>query len=185
MLPRREFLNLILMLANYLSFYLIWIGCLFAAVRGWSFFSACAVLLYLILHLYYVSVSPKAEGVLIAAIVGIGILNDIVLTSLGVISYVDAAPIGTSWWMIALWACFGSTYWHAFSWLDGRLLLAAILGAIAVPFCYLWGIKAGAVCLLMGETKAFCIVALMWFFLLPFSFVVSHCIKKFILVKKQ
>lgn len=178
MAPRRPFLNYLLMIANYISFYVVWIGCLWAAVRGWSFFSMCAVIIYLIAHLRFVSKSPLAESLLIMSIVGLGVFNDIVLTTLGVLSYVDATAFGSAWWMIALWACFGSTYWHAFSWLESRRLLACLLGATAVPLCYMWGVNAGAVSLRLDEKWAYGIIAVLWAGILPFSFVMSNYMKK-------
>jgi hypothetical protein len=174
----QKFFSYFLKVVNYLAFYFIWVGCLYAAVNQLSLVAMLVVCGYLVLHLAFVSVHPLAEGVLICSIVLFGTLNDIFLTQLNLLKYVDASWIGASWWMTGLWACFGSTYWHAFSWLDPRIALSACLGAVAVPFCYLWGESAKTVTFLVHESTALAVIGLIWAFLLPLTFIISRAIKR-------
>lgn len=170
-------LNVFLLVCNYLAFYLIWVGCLYAAGHQLSCVAASFVGVYLVLHLLFVSERPIAELFLILAVIFLGTLNDCILTLSGIVTYMDASWLGTSWWMTGIWGCFGSTYWHTFSWLESRKLLAALLGAIAVPLCYLWGAEANVLSFSVNQQLALLIVAVLWAFLLPLSFVMSLAIK--------
>lgn len=177
MTSNHPILKVLLYAINYLAFYLIWIGCFYAALHGLSFVAACVVALYLIIHLVFVSASPEREFWLIASIVLLGLANDMLVTLSGLVTYADASALGLSWWMVGIWGCFGSTYWHAFSWLEYRPRLAAFLGALAVPFCYLWGAGAQVVFFQVSPKIALSAIAILWAFLLPLSFRISKAIK--------
>ena len=175
---KHQYFALLLKVINYFAFYIIWVGCLYAALHQLSFLFFLIVCAYLVLHLTFVSERSLAELFLIASIMLIGTANDILLTELHVVQYTDALPIGVSWWMLGIWACFGSTYWHAFSWLESRLTLSVLLGALVVPFCYLWGIEAKTVTFLWDESSALVLIGILWAIVLPITFIISHAIKR-------
>ena len=169
--------KILLYVINYVAFYLIWVGCFYAALHGLSFVAACSVAFYLVIHLLFVSAYPWHELLLILSLILLGSINDMVVTLSGLLTYVDASSLGISWWMVGIWGCFGSTYWHAFSWLESRPFLSSILGALAVPFCYLWGVEAHVATFQVSPKVALVLIGILWAILLPVSFFMSKTIK--------
>ncbi|WGS52385.1 DUF2878 domain-containing protein [Paraburkholderia sp. D15] len=123
-----------------------WFVCVLGGAHdmGWlgMLFAACAVAW----HLTRVA-GPRREARLLVATVGIGMVWESVLVASGLLSY----PSGTliegcaPYWMSALWALFAIQFNVVFAWLRTRLLLAALLGAVAGPLSFRAGASLGAV----------------------------------------
>ena len=69
-------------------------------------------------------------------------------------------------WILALWALFATTLNVSLSWLRGRWLLAAVLGAIAGPLSYWGGAKLGAL-VLVQPLPAVVAMAIEWAIAMP------------------
>ena len=170
---------LLIRVVNYLAFYGLWFLCVLAQVKGYAEWAIPVVLVYLGLHLCWISASPKREAVLIIALTMVGAMNESFLASIGVVSYAGAYWEGISWWTLSLWACFATTYWHAFSWLTSRPLLSCLLEASVAPLCYAWVQRVGGMSFPLGTTKALLTISVVWAVVLPGSFMISRWIQHF------
>ncbi|QWT21534.1 DUF2878 domain-containing protein [Bacillus sp. NP157] len=84
---------------------------------------------------------PRQDLRRVALAVLAGLVVDGVPALLDWWSYASPAPAlpphGAPLWILALWACFATTIDRSLSFLQGRLWLAAALGAIGGPLAYL------------------------------------------------
>ena len=152
---------------NYLTFYLLWCLCVWGASQDQQAIPLIAVILYLIIHLAFVSRKPLRETLLIVVVTALGCLNESILAYFQIVLYRDAFFLGVAWWTICLYACFATTLWYSFSWLLRRPLLATFLGATAMPICYLGIAHARAISFPLGEVIAFAVVGLQYAILVP------------------
>jgi hypothetical protein len=80
------------------------------------------------------------------AALALGALIEGVLSYLGWVRYAVAAPAlppgGAPLWILALWVAFALTLTRSLAWLQGRLLLGMVLGAIGAPLSY-WSAARG------------------------------------------
>ena len=170
---------LLLRVVNYLAFYALWCLCIIAGDDKRAQWAIPVVLVYLVLHLLFMSSSPKREAILIAVLTLVGAMNESLLAKSGFVSYADAYWLGVSWWTLSLWACFATTYWHAFSWLSSRFLLAGFLGALAAPLCYASIATVGGISFPKGNTEGLLTIGVLWACVLPLTFVISRWIQHF------
>ena len=172
-------MGIFLKVINYLAFYALWCLCAFAGDDKQALWAVPIVLVYLVLHLLFISSSPKKEAVLIVVLTLLGALNESLLASIGFVSYSGAIWKGISWRTLSLWACFATTYWHAFSWLSSRLILASVLGAMVAPPCYAWIESVGGIQFPLGRAEALLTIGIQWAVVLPLSFAISRWIQHF------
>ncbi|MFO1428966.1 MAG: DUF2878 domain-containing protein [Candidatus Competibacteraceae bacterium] len=152
---------------NILSFYLGWFACVLGAARNVAWVGTVAALLLIILHLWR-RAWPASELRLILLSGGVGLVLDSLPVALGLVAY----PSGTimvnfaPYWIIVLWMLFATTLNSSLSWLQGRLRLAALLGAVAGPLAYYSGARMGGMALL-EPWPALSVLALGWSLALP------------------
>jgi hypothetical protein len=130
---------------NFVLFQLGWFACVLGAAHQQVLWAVLGTLTYIALHAWH-SASPKAEiGLLIKAL-AFGLLADSLIMHLGFIDFRDSwpAPYLSPLWMWTLWLLVATTINGSLSWLRGRPILAALLGAICGPMSYEAGIKLGA-----------------------------------------
>ena len=163
---------------NYLGFYIVWVVCVAAAHLSRPFLAVLVAAGFLLLHLAFVSDDRKKEALFIALLTAYGAVNETLLSFLGAVTYEGALWRGVAWWTLALWASFATTYWHAFSWLNSRPLLAAVLGATVAPICYAWVKSMGAIVYQNGEMRAMIAIALVWAWTLPCTFYMSQLLRR-------
>ena len=77
-------------------------------------------------------------------------------------------------WLIILWWVFAAAVYRSFAKIGQSLWLAAVLGAIAVPFNYMVGAGLGAVSLPYGNTVTVAILVAVWAVLLPLLYRISQ-----------
>jgi hypothetical protein len=120
------------MLVNGVCFQVGW----WAVVLLHTSWSLIAALVYLAVHFIWISKSRKSEAIylLVASVIGAGL--DVLWFYLGIMESGTALffPV----WLLVLWPVFLSTMHHSLSWLQGRLWLAAVIGAFFAPLSY-WG----------------------------------------------
>jgi hypothetical protein len=132
-------------LANFFAFQLGWFACVLGGAHGQPWLGAGIGLLIVLVHLGWLA-ARKNEWILIAAAAVAGFCWDSLLASLGVVDYSSgqlaawAAPV----WIVVMWMVFATTLNLSLGWLQGRYLLAAVLGAIAGPLAYEAGAALGA-----------------------------------------
>lgn len=151
---------------------MIWFFALWGASQSHGLLVLVGVIFYLFFHLMVVSQKPHRELALIIGIAIIGNMIDFTLGAFDVVVYQNAIfqyipPL----WLTSLWACFGSTYWHSFRWLQGRYFMGSILAALAAPFLYMWAMAAGAVSINVDGSGwiKFGIISLVWALFFPFT----------------
>jgi hypothetical protein len=136
---------------NFIGFQIGWFACVLGAAHGYWALGPVVVALILILQLRVVS-NPASEIRLVLFSLILGFLFDSSLIQVGFFS-LNAnvlAPWGSAPWMAAMWANFALTLRHSMSWLRGRYLLGAALGACCGPLAYVAGARLGAMEILAG-----------------------------------
>jgi hypothetical protein len=130
---------------NFVCFQLGWFACIIGAAHDHVFWPAAGTLLYIALHIWRSSY-PAAELRLVFKAVIFGVSADTLIANLGFLSFEDAWPSAylSPFWMWVLWALVASTINSSLSWLQGRPILAAVLGGMAGPMSYEAGIRMGA-----------------------------------------
>ncbi len=103
---------------------------------------------------------------------GIGFLVDTALIALGVfvpVRWLMPSPLSTLW-LVALWANFATTLNVSLSWLHGKPLMAAILGALGGPLAYWAGERLGAIEMDRPLLVPLLVVGLAWSIVTPALF---------------
>jgi hypothetical protein len=155
---------LALLVINVLGFQLGWVACVSWRTPG------LLVALPVLAWFVWVSERPaRAVGLLLACTL-VGLLCDGLLLGSGLLRLVGLPGCGDGlaggwlqvacsapsppWrtglllapaWMAVLWALLGSTLNHSMAWLQGRWLLAAVLGGVGGLASYEAGVRLGAV----------------------------------------
>lgn len=161
-------------LANFVGFQIGWAACVLGAAQG---FPWAGPLVVAALALWTVRVSRDRAGEvrLIVFCAALGFLLDSFLALIEVFAFRDGFELG--WvsrpWMVALWVNFALTLRLSMSWLQGRYLTAAVLGAMGGPLAYAAGARLGAVEL--NGIYSFSILALAWAITIPLlSWMAAH-----------
>ena len=159
---------------NVIVFQLGWFACVLGAAhdRPWS--GSAVVALLVAIHLT-TAARPAAEARLVAVALVIGVVWETLLLACGWIEY----PSGVIWagvaplWIVMLWALFAITLNSSLGWLKGRLLVAAVFGAVGGPLAYWGGMRLGA---LVFVEPLFAVIALAvgWAVLTPLLVVLAQ-----------
>ncbi len=133
-------------LINFAAFQLGWFACILGAARGQTLWGPVVVALVLALHLARTRVR-RGEALLALMAAGIGFLVDSGLIAVGAyapVRWLLPSPLSTVW-LVALWVNFATTLNVSLSWLHGKPLAAALLGAVGGPLAYWAGDRLGAI----------------------------------------
>jgi hypothetical protein len=140
-----------------------WFAMVLGAARGYPWQGSVAGLLLMATH-FYLSREPLVE---IKTAVTIGILGTLVDTAQaygGV--FVFKSGYWTYWvvpfWMTVMWMQFATLFHFLLSWLKGRYILSAVLGAIGGPAAFLAGERLGGVIFPMGTLRSLGVLAVVW-----------------------
>ena len=130
-----------------LGFQAVWFSCAWGISHHYPLLPLLVSLVYL--NSYISKQSPKKPAYLfLLRILLYGFLLDSTLGLLGFIVYESAYPKPLDWlqpwWMSLLWLSFAASAKASFFWLEKRLPLAVVLGAISGPIAYFSGQKLGA-----------------------------------------
>lgn len=108
--------------------------------------------------------SPRLDLVLAAAAALTGLGCDTLYIRLGLLDYAVPEPWSglAPYWILVMWANFGLTLNHSLRWLQNRLALAALLGALGAPLAYLAGVQLGAAVLTAPPALVYGAIALAW-----------------------
>jgi len=130
---------------NFIFFQVGWFACVLGAANGQAFWAVLATLLYVLIHVWQ-SEDKKAEGILLFKVFILGVSADSLIMNMGFLGFNDVWPSQylSPAWMWALWVLVASTMNGSLSWLKGKPILGAALGAIAGPLSYEAGMKLGA-----------------------------------------
>lgn len=128
---------------NMIFYQATWLTCVVGAGRG-SWWPGLLVLAVFASWQLIVSPWPRADACLAVIVSVIGFMLDSTFAHYGamrfetVVPWAGFAPI----WMVALWTSFALTLNHSLAFLQRRMLLAALLGAIGAPLAY-WAASRG------------------------------------------
>ena len=149
---------------NALLFQLGW----FACILGGDSIALIAVAGILIIHGGFYMVN-KQEWLLIAAMTLLGLLMDNALAFAGVFTFKAPELLYIPVWLLCIWVLFALTLNHSLKWLQSRLLLASLLGAVSAPMSYLAGSKLADVELLDPVYLSLLPIAMCWAIILPLA----------------
>lgn len=136
------------MLINILAFKIGWVSSVVGVAIDIPMLGPAAILLAIAIHLLVVN-RPVSEFVLIIATGVIGAGVDSIMISAGWLSYPSGTLLAgfSPYWIIAMWMLFATTFNVSFRWLQSKIFLAVLLGALSGPLSYYFGAKFGAVTL--------------------------------------
>src|SRR5258706_12694582 len=145
---------------SFIAYQAAWVACGQWAGEGRLTLGLLAVAALMCLNLVWAA--DRRAVIALAVIAGIiGLVVDSSLGLMGVFSFSFAPP-----WIVALWMAFGSILPAFLSWLAGRYVWAAVLGAVAAPISYYGGVRLGAVAM-PNPLFSLAIIALAWAAIMP------------------
>ena len=155
-------------LLNLVSLKVGWLSCILGAAAGAPAFGPAVVLVLVAVH---IALRPNRTSEL-ALIVGAGILGyaiDSILVLTGMLGFPEPAVWGwpSTVWMVALWCNLATSLRGCLSWLQDRLVLAAVVGAITGPLAYVAGARLGAATLPEPWALSVGAIAVAWIVGLP------------------
>lgn len=164
-------------LANFAAFQAGWFACVLGAANGYPWLGPPAVLFLAGVQwaLWWRSWSAL---LLLTAAAALGYLADSLLVTAGLLAFPEKAQLGgpSPVWMVVLWPNFAAALLESLSWLDGRYVLAALLGAAGGPLAYWGGEQFGAIRL--AGWPAYGAVALEWAAATPLLLATSRRLKE-------
>lgn len=132
-------------LADFALFQLTWFVCVTQAAQGQPARGIAAVALFVLLQLVR-STNRRADALLLALAVAIGVIWDTGLLQAGFVRYASPGPVvGVApIWILAMWALLAAVLRGPLHWLQGRPVLAAVLGSVGGPASYAAAARLGA-----------------------------------------
>lgn len=154
-------------LGNAVLFQALWFAAVLGAAQGLQW-PALATLLALVTLALGSGASWRAEGRMALAGLLAGVLAERLWLSLGLIEYRLAWSSG--WpplWIMMLWVGFAMSLNHSLAWLQGRVRLAALFGAVGSIASVLAGVRCGAASAPAGLLPLAVCYGLVWALLVP------------------
>jgi hypothetical protein len=155
-------------LLNAVLFQLGW----FACVLGGDLIAVAVTATILFAHSQFFMRSRR-EWLLFGVVPLMGVALDSLWVYSGVLDFPQAnflIPI----WLICLWMVFSTSLCHSFQWLQRRLLLASLLGAIAGPSSYLAGAAMADVVIAEPRLISIVLMSLAWSLLFPLMLFIAR-----------
>lgn len=156
-------------LGNAIASQLVWLLAVGGAARGYGWAGPVAVCVFAALQMHGSHAIRKDVWTVIACST-IGFACDSVFAATGLVRYASPGPWPqlAPMWIVALWASLGLTLHHSLSFLQTRLRLAALLGAIVAPLSYYAAAGAWqAVELAQPLAATLALLAIAWAIVLP------------------
>ena len=138
----------------------------FACVIGGTAWALAAAAIFLPIHLALCG-TPRREAALMLICASLGVTLDLTWQNAGLLSFGGAAIGPLPVWLLMLWLLFAATLGQSLSWLQGRLRLAALLGAVFGPASYCAGLALGAAQTGLAHWQVALAMAPAWMALLP------------------
>ncbi len=158
--PRRVLINVAIYQAG-------WFACVLSAARDQS---AWGIAVAMLIVGGWLILAPR-PGALLQLVVLSGVVGyswDSWLSVVGLIHYSAGSSLSplAPVWILALWLLFSTTLPISLRWLQAKLLLASLLGAVAAPLAYYGAERLGALTF-SGALPALAAQAAGWALLLP------------------
>ncbi len=139
----------------------------FACVAGGNAGALAALLVLLPLQAMWPGRRSAREWGLVVFFSAIGLAMDLLWQATGLLDFSGDLLGPIPFWLAMLWVFFGGTLLRSLAFLQQRLLLAALLGAVAGPFSYWVGMRLGAATSLNSALEVMLTMAPAWALLLP------------------
>ena len=154
---------------NMLWMQTLWFSAVIGAARG-QLWLASILLIGFVFWEFRPARRVYGDFQLMLVAVLLGLILDTTWVRLGWLGYTGAWALSESapLWILFLWAGLALTLNHSLAWLQSRLMLAALLGAISSPLSYLAGSRLGAVNIVSESSLWFVGLGLSWALTLPF-----------------
>lgn len=161
---------------NFVLFQAGWFACVLGGAHGMTVVAVAAAGAVIGVSLWWFSADRMSDVRLFLAVALIGFCVDTLNLFFGVFALIGDPrfPHLCPLWLVALWAMFGTTLRGSLSWLAGRYVLAALLGAVAGPLSYLGGAKLGAVTLPPNPAFSLAALAVGWAVMMPLLVWLAH-----------
>lgn len=155
-------------MANFLGFQSVWFLSLFGAGTQRSWLGFLALACFTAWH-FRSAPSPRAELLLVVVACVVGFIVDTTFIQAHLLAYAEPLPFAgvAPYWILGMWINFALTLNGSMRWLQGRYLLAAVLGAIGGPLAYVAGVRLGAAELLASEMMVYGTLAVVWALTVP------------------
>ena len=131
-------------IGNFLLFQTLWFAAVMGGARGLHWPALLALAALLLWNLGHGAAGWREARMLLGGLAVALVLEPLWLAS-GVIQYVGQwHPLLPPLWILALWCGFALTFNHSLAWLQGRLRLAALLGAVGSAGSVIAGVRFAA-----------------------------------------
>ena len=155
-------------LLNYALYQTGWILCVLGGANHRPWLGASAALALVLVHVL-LSQRRRDEALLVLQVGLLGTVVDTGQAFFGV--FVFESGYWTYWvapfWISVMWLQFATLFHFSLSWLSGRYLLTAALGAAGGPMAYLAGERLGGAIFPFGARYSLLVLAGVWAVVLP------------------
>jgi hypothetical protein len=149
-------------------FNLSWLAILYSQS---NIIGLCIALAHVAVHLRIMGEGQR-EWVLLAGVFAFGLLVDQILFGTGVLNFAGKPGLAPLW-LSCLWLVLATTLLHAFSFLQGRYILAMIFGAVGGTGSYIAGTKLTVV-EFGSPLVAPATIALLWAMVFPMLLAIAR-----------
>jgi hypothetical protein len=160
---------------NFLGFQTVWLSAVFGAAAGRTWLGPVVVVIWLGVYSWLTG-RPRLEIQIALTALMLGLTIDTLLIGAGAYApqgLISGWPI-TPPWMLALWVNFGTLVNGGLSWLKGRYLLGAFLGAWGGPMAYYSGHRLGALTFQSPVTLHLAVLGAAWAVAVPLLFFLAE-----------
>jgi hypothetical protein len=151
-------------LVNLVGYQAGWAATVYGATHALPWLGPLVVAVLVGLHLFLTAGPARSAG-LIAIVLVLGAVQEHLMLRLGLVAY-PSHPGGVPVWMLALWPLLATTLSISMRWLQTRLAIAALAGAVLGPLAYWAGAATGAIVLPDPQASLTCL-AIAWMAGLP------------------
>ena len=172
--------SLINNLINLALFQGVWFITVIGAAQGNTWYGIAGLSCFICIH-YFVAHTVKADFLLATAAILLGLIIETTLIQTGALNYTHSitSPQLAPLWMLILWANLALTLNGCLRWLQGRYVLAAILGAAGGPLTYFGGMKLGAATSTLPLVTTLGVIAIIYAFITPLLLLIAKQITQF------
>lgn len=132
-------------LLNFVLFQIGWFACVLSAAAGNPMLGVGVAAVIIAIHLAMAN-QKQHEIILIISAILTGLVWDSFLVWQNWIDYSSGMMITNAapYWIVVMWGLFATTLNVSLAWLKQKMVLAALLGAVAGPLAYYAGFKLNA-----------------------------------------
>ncbi|MGI1678485.1 MAG: DUF2878 domain-containing protein [Cellvibrionaceae bacterium] len=166
---------------NFVMFQVGWFLCVI--MQDQYFLAGIYTVVAIVIHHLFI-VDNFREWLGVAVVVAVGVLMDSLFNFWGILGFSDLhlfsfVSLNISvipFWLACIWMLFAMTLCHGLSWLNSKLLLAALFSAVAGPLSYIAGarLSGGFVSLGYPLWLSIVVLSLFWSVMVPCGFVVMR-----------